>query len=90
MFGKPTLASQKTYSREELQARLEAQLGHMLDAIGMSIRELDPVHGRRLVRSFLRVGARIARRLGCDTRTFVLLAAQCFEDEQPIRSRAQA
>lgn len=90
MFGKPSNVTQEKFQRADHQPVMEAMLAHVLAEHGIAIGSIDFVHGRRTIRATLRVAAKIARRLGCDARTFALLAIKCFEDERAIGPRAEA
>ena len=83
-------ARKERFQRSDLQLHLEAMLGHLLHELGTPVHLLDATHGRRTVRSLLRVAARVALRLGCDASTFMQLSAQCFGAEVPLTPRGRA
>ncbi len=80
----------KTFERSEVQPVLEQAVAHVLLGKGMHLDALDVPHGRRTVRGLLRITARIARKLGCDPCTFLVLAFDCFHAERPVSPKAQA
>lgn len=90
MFGKTINQTKEKFTRSDLQLRVEAVLGHVLGDLGVPIEALDAAHGRRAVRSLLRVAARVAQRLGCDGPTFMQLASHCFAAEVPLDPRGRA
>lgn len=90
MFGKSVIQGKEKFTRADLQPAIEALLAHVLADRGVAIGTIDVVHGRRTIRATLRVAARVARLLGCDARTFAMLAVKCFEEERAIGPRGEA
>jgi hypothetical protein len=88
-FGKSSNTGEK-FERADLQPVIESQLAHLLSERGVTLELIDVVHGRRTIRALVRVAARIAKGLGCDTRTFALLAVACFTEERALKQKAQA
>lgn len=87
-FGK-TRASE-TFERAEVQPALELAVDRVLEGLGTKLDALDVPHTRRMIRALVRIAARIARVRGCDARTFLVIALDCFNSEQVVSTRVQA
>lgn len=77
-------------TRQEIQDILEPSIHFRVHELGIAVGAHDVPHTRRTIRALIRIAARIARPLGCDLRTFLLLAAECYQSESAAKPKAQA
>lgn len=87
-FGKTSTS--KTFERAEVQPALELAVDRVLLGLGTQLDTLDVPHTRRMIRALVRIAARMAGVRGCDARTFLMIALDCFNSEQALSTRVQA